>query len=220
MGKKSLVNEAYDILEDLIVTFKIKPGEAISETKISEQLNIGRTPAREALKKLEAASLVRIMPRKGIVVTDIKLEEVFQQLELRRAVEGIIMKWAAINATFDEKQEFLRLAKEFEQAVTDNNSETLVKIDAKFDEFATDVARNEFAKNAIKPLHALTRRLYYMNFNRDPKIIEKINEAHIELMEVIAKGEAENAVIASNKIIDFAIELYKKSYLENILSNY
>jgi DNA-binding GntR family transcriptional regulator len=220
MENPSLVDQTYVILEELIVTLKIKPGEIITEKKISEQLNIGRTPAREALKKLEAVSLVKIMPRKGIVVTDIKLEEIFQQLELRRAVEGIIMKWAAINATSDEKQEFLRLAKEFKCAVRDKDSEMLIKIDAEFDGFATEVARNEFAKSAIKPLHALTRRLYYMNFNKDPKIIEKINAAHVELMGIIADGEAENAVLASNKIIDLAMELYKKSYLKNILNNY
>jgi DNA-binding GntR family transcriptional regulator len=220
MKQTSLTNQAFSILEELIVTLKIKPGEIITEKKISEQLNLGRTPAREALKKLEAVSLVKIIPRKGVVVTSVKFEQIFQQLELRKAVEAIIVKWATINATLDEKNEFLRLANEFKQAILDKNSESLLKIDAEFDTFVTKIARNEFAENAIKPLYALTRRLYYMNYNKDPIIIEKINKAHIKLMKAIAKGDDKKAVLASNEIIDLDIELYKKSYLEKIMNNY
>lgn len=74
------------------------------------------------------------------------LKTMFQYLTLCKNRSTILVKWAAINTTLDEKQEILRLAKEFRQAVADKNSEMIIKIDAEFDGFATKIARNEFAQ--------------------------------------------------------------------------
>ncbi|HIA41856.1 MAG TPA: GntR family transcriptional regulator, partial [Gammaproteobacteria bacterium] len=82
--RKSLTTTAYEQLEELIVTTVLEPGANLSEATLVEQLNIGRTPIREALQKLEREGLIRILPRKGIEVTDLNPAKQLLMLELRR----------------------------------------------------------------------------------------------------------------------------------------
>ncbi len=92
---QTLADKAYHILEDKIVRLVYKPGELISEKQLCEELGIGRMPIREAIKRLENAHLIKIMPRRGMMVTEIRLEEVFLQIEIRRPLERLIAKRAA-----------------------------------------------------------------------------------------------------------------------------
>ena len=65
MGKRGLKNVAYDYLLDAIMSYELKPGQAIVEQDISDRLNISRTPIREAFKQLESEGLVRQSDRAG-----------------------------------------------------------------------------------------------------------------------------------------------------------
>lgn len=217
MNKESLVDKAYEIIEDRIVTLKLEPGKIISEKQISEEVGIGRMPVREALKKLETAHLIKIMPRRGMMVTEIKLEEVFQQIELRRAIEGIVMRDAAKNATEKMRKRFLELSVEFEEVTKNNDSENAVKIDNEFNLLAAEASKNLFVQEAIRPLHALARRLYYVNYQNDKETIEQINVGHCELMKLIASGDSKNAKLKSDELIDNIEKLYRNSYLKNLM---
>ena len=86
--RKSLTTIAYEQLEELIVTAELEPGAILSEATLVEQLAIGRTPIREALQKLEREGLIKIMPRKGIAVTDLDPAKQLLMLELRRDLEN------------------------------------------------------------------------------------------------------------------------------------
>jgi len=217
MIQESLVEKAYQIIEEKIVTLKLEPGMLISEKQISEEIGIGRMPVREAFKKLEAAHLVKIMPRRGMMVTEIKLEEVFQQLELRRAIEGIAAKSAAQNATESERKKFADFSKSFKEATDSNDSYNSVRIDNEFNLQVLESCRNPFLKEALRPLYALSRRLYYMNYSNDSEIIKEINKAHCGLMNHIAVGDEKGAVDKTNVILDCVTELYKKKYLEKLI---
>ena len=73
----SLTDQAYQELEERIVTLQLQPGEVLSETALSEQLGIGRTPIREALQRLAREGLILILPRKGILVSEINPSKQF-----------------------------------------------------------------------------------------------------------------------------------------------
>ena len=68
---ETLTDLAYRQIEERIVTLRLKPGEVLSEQWLSATLKIGRTPIREALQRLALEGLVRILPRKGILVSEI-----------------------------------------------------------------------------------------------------------------------------------------------------
>src|SRR5262249_10140223 len=78
----TLADRTYKIIEELIVTLKLAPGAPISELSLSKQLNIGRTPVREALQRLSREGLVVILPRRGILVSEISVKTQLQVLEV------------------------------------------------------------------------------------------------------------------------------------------
>ena len=86
-GAASMTELAYAALEERIVTLRLKPGEFLSEQTLAEQLDLGRTPIREALQKLAREGLVVILPRRGILVSDTNVE---QQLLVGRAPQAIV----------------------------------------------------------------------------------------------------------------------------------
>lgn len=108
--RKSLTTTAYEQLEELIVTAELEPGAILSEATLVEQLGIGRTPIREALQKLEREGLIRIMPRKGIEVTDLNPAKQLLMLELRRDLEKLLARSGALRATEEERSAFIVIA--------------------------------------------------------------------------------------------------------------
>ena len=83
----TLTDRAYRELEEMIVTLQISPGTVLSEQALSGRLKIGRTPIREALQRLARDGLVVIMPRRGIMVSEINLRLQLRLLEVRRELE-------------------------------------------------------------------------------------------------------------------------------------
>src|ERR1043166_7236849 len=69
----TLTDRAYRELEEMIVTLQLSPGTVLSEQALAVRLKIGRTPIREALQRLARDGLVVIMPRRGIMVSEINL---------------------------------------------------------------------------------------------------------------------------------------------------
>jgi DNA-binding GntR family transcriptional regulator len=77
MGKKivgkSLQTEAYEKLEEMIVTQALAPATTVTEQYLSELIGIGRTPIREALQRLAREGLVLIRPRSAILILEMSL---------------------------------------------------------------------------------------------------------------------------------------------------
>src|SRR5689334_4351846 len=72
-GDVTLTEKAYAQIEELIVTLQLPPGTVLSELVLADRLGIGRTPIREALQRLSRDGLVNILPRRGVLVSDIDL---------------------------------------------------------------------------------------------------------------------------------------------------
>ncbi len=70
-NRESLTDRAYKRVEELVVTLQLEPGSVLSESALAQDLGIGRTPIREALQRLTREGLVVILPRKGILVSEI-----------------------------------------------------------------------------------------------------------------------------------------------------
>src|SRR5271157_5359593 len=96
---ETLTEKAYRALEEEIVTLRIPPGTVVSEAILSRRLGVGRTPVREALQRLAREWLVVILPRRGIVVSDIDPIRQLRLLEVRREIERLLVRSAARRAT-------------------------------------------------------------------------------------------------------------------------
>src|ERR1700761_9597424 len=106
----TLTDRAYHELEEMIVTLQLSPGTVLSEQALALRLKIGRTPIREALQRLARDGLVVIMPRRGILVSEINLRLQLRLLEVRRELERLMASLRPGRATAGERREFAAMA--------------------------------------------------------------------------------------------------------------
>lgn len=190
----NLTDKAYDIIEEMIVTTELKPGQVYSEAELSGLVNIGRTPVREAIKRLEPTHVVNIIPRNGIKIAPVRLEECFLQMEVRIMLEKLVSVRAAKFSTPTERQIFLDLATRYRRSTESEDALNSIRIDYEFNTFMADCSRNIFAKTALLPLHPLARRLYFMQYNIDRQLTHRINQSHIAVMKSIAEGKEQETL--------------------------
>lgn len=198
----SLTDRAYQSLEEMIVTLKLEPGGVLSETALAEKLGIGRTPIREALQRLAREGLITILPRKGILVTEINPAKQLQLLEVRRALERLLARGAALRCSDEERKAFMAIAEGMETAARDNDDLIFLRHDDAFNKLMSKAARNEYACRAMELLHSLSRRFWYMHY-KDSADLPLCARLHAEQARHIALGDADRAAEASDRLIDY-----------------
>lgn len=198
---QSLTDLAYAHLEELIVTLKLAPGAAVSEAELCEKTGIGRTPIREALQRLAREKLVSILPRRGIVVTEINVKSQLRLLEVRRELERLIARSAARRATPGERERFEELARDFEKSARQDDDVTFMRTDREFNTLCSAAAHNEFAAGAMGLMHSLSRRFWYVHYKQaaDMPLTAKL---HADIARAIAHGDEDKAVKATDRLLD------------------
>src|SRR5437660_331801 len=161
---QSLTDLAYAHLEEMIVTLKLPPGAAVSEAELSQRLGIGRTPIREALQRLAREQLVVILPRRGVIVSEINVKSQLRLLETRREVERLVARSAARRATPVERRRMDELAERFERSARNNDDKGFMRVDREFNELCLAAAKNEFAAGAMRLMQSLSRRFWYHHY--------------------------------------------------------
>ena len=197
----SLTDRAYRHLEEMIITLQLPPGSAVSEIALSQRLGIGRTPIREALQRLARERLVTILPRRGIIVSEINVKSQLRLLEVRREVERLVAKSAARRATPEERERFLELARRFEKSAKANDGVSFMRVDLEFNEISVTAARNEFAAGAMSLMHSLSRRFWYIHYKQaaDMPLTAKL---HADIARSIGAGNVAAAGKAMDKLLD------------------
>jgi DNA-binding GntR family transcriptional regulator len=185
----------------MIVTLKLAPGAAVSEAELSQSLGIGRTPIREALQRLARESLVAILPRRGVIVSEINLTKQLKLLEVRREIERLIARSAARRATDEERARLRELAEKFEKSAKANDDVTFMRTDREFNTLCSAASHNEFAALAMGLMHSLSRRFWYIHYKQsaDMPLTAKL---HADIARAIASGDEERAAKASDRLLD------------------
>lgn len=198
---RSLTARAYTLLEELIVTLQLPPGAAVSEAALSARLGIGRTPIREALQRLALERLVTILPRRGVIVSDIDVMRQLRLLELRREVERLLARSAARRATAEERTRFADLASQFERSARRNDDIGFMRIDRTFNELCLMAARNEFTTSAMASMQSLSRRFWYHHYKEAADLPETA-KLHADIARAIAGGDEKAAAAATDRLLD------------------
>jgi DNA-binding GntR family transcriptional regulator len=209
---ETLTDRAYRQVEELIVTLALPPETILSEQSLAARLGIGRTPIREALQRLARDGLVVILPRRGILVSQINLKTQMRLLEVRRELERLMARGAAERATAEESASFAAIAREMRRASDDSDDMTFMRLDRQFNELISQTARNEFASRAMGLMHGLSRRFWYQHY-RESGDLPLSARLHAEVAEAIAKRNPDAAAKASDRLIDY-IESFTRKTIE------
>ncbi len=203
--KGTLTDRAYRQIEEMIVSLQLAPGEVLSEVQLAEDLGIGRTPVREALQRLSSEGLVQVLPRRGILVSDINLSRQLLLLELRREVERLCVGKAAKRATPDERRRFADLAEALDASARDRDDVAFMRLDREFNQALLAACHNEFAESAMRRMQGLTRRFWFQHY-REVLDLERCASLHAEVARKIAEGEEQPARDASDRLNDYIEE--------------
>lgn len=212
VAAESLTDRAYAMIEEMIVTLHLAPGTVLSETALSEDLEIGRTPIREALQRLAREGLVVILPRKGILVSEINPRSQLLLLEVRRELERLLARTGAIRSTADERRQFQDIADGMEKAADRNDEISFMRLDDALNQLIAEAAHNEYANRAIGLLHGLARRFWYMHY-KEAADLPLAARLHARLARAIAEGDPEGASEASDRLVDY-VETFTRATVD------
>lgn len=215
MKSGSLSDQAYHQLEQLIVTMQLAPGAPVSEAQLSEMLEIGRTPIREALQRLSREHLVSILPNRGIFISDLNPQKQLRVLETRRELERLVCTKAAKRANQIERSQFERIARDFDRAAKENDKQLFIDVDKELNDLIIVAAKNEYAASAMAMLHGMSRRFWFGNFYQvaDLALASKL---HADIAKAIAKADEKKAGDALDKLLNYIEEFTRKTvFLED-----
>lgn len=208
----TLTDVAYVQLEELITTLQLPPGAFLSELALAERLSIGRTPIREALQRLARDGLVVVIPRRGILVSEINLRSQLRLLETRRVLEALLARLAAERADSRERARFREIGAAMRAASAASDDLGFMRLDREFNLLVAAAARNEFAVRSISTMTALSRRFWYQHY-KEVGDLPLSARLHAEVCEAIADADGSGAAAASDRLMDY-IESFARKTLD------
>jgi DNA-binding GntR family transcriptional regulator len=201
-SRETLTEQAYQLIEEQIVTLRLKPGDVLSEQMLSAMFKIGRTPIREALQRLAREGLITILPRKGVLVSDINPRNQLLVLEVRREIERLLSRAGAERGTKEQREQLLEMAQGMDRAAKRNDDISFMRLDREFNLLMIEAAHNDYAARSMKLLQGLSRRFWYMHY-RQAADLPLCARLHANQARAIAQGNAEAAARATDKLMDY-----------------
>ena len=208
--KISQSKQAYEIIEEMIVSLKLVPGAQVSEKYLSDLLGLGRTPVREALQRLAMEGTVIIAPRAGVIISEIDIADQFRLIEVRRELERIMVGRAALLATHEERLQFAALASEFNKVAETSDEDAFIATDRQFNNLVASTARNRYAMLSMSAIQAQTRRFWYLYFEKFGDL-PTVSRLHANIALAVANGNEKGAKKASDELIDYVEEYTTKT---------
>ncbi len=200
--RPALAAQALERLEEMIVTHQLAPGSMWSEGALAGLTGFGRTPVREALKRLESRHLVRIVQRHGVQITEINVERQLLLLETRRELERLVATRAARRRTTAQASQFSECARALREAGDKGDVLAFFRAHVQAEALALQATRNPFLATAIAPCHAMSRRFYYLH-HRTARDLKLACDHHADVMEAIAGGDEIRAAAAADAVLDY-----------------
>jgi DNA-binding GntR family transcriptional regulator len=201
---ESYADYAYRVLCDELIVLDIKPGEPLNDDVISRRLGVGRTPIREAMKRLESDHLVVAYPRRGTFAAGVDITDLAEISEIRQLLEPAASARAARMASPRTRQELREFAREVEILLDGRRGQRdLMRLDMKVHRSIYRATGSRHLEDVLIRYDNLATRIWSLVLEKLPPVSEHIAQ-HIGLLECIADGDADAAARLTTKhVTDF-----------------
>ncbi len=189
----SLSQDAYEAIKHRIISLQLAPGSVIDEAALRADLELGRTPIREALQRLSMEKLVTIIPRRGTFVTDIRITDLQRLFEARLCLETFAVRLACQRGTSKHWTEMEKALAGLPEAEDRANNAVLIAIDEACHEIIYDASDNTFLQDTLIALYALSLRLWYFSLAQ----VGGIRTAILEHERILVALQARDADLAA-----------------------
>jgi len=189
---RSLSDQAYYRIRELIVTLELAPGSPVSERELMARLALGRTPIREALQALARERLVEVYPRRGMFVSSVDVRDLAGLSEVRLTLEPRAARLAAERATDADRATITVLLKELDHVRDKPDERALIDLDQRIHRHIYECTHNPFLAATLNEYYVLTLRIWFLALDRVTRLEDAVRE-HRELLRAIRAGSAERA---------------------------
>jgi len=196
-SKNSLAEQAYRLLEEKLVTLQLAPGAMVSEGDLIDMTNIGRTPVREAIQRLAHQELLKVIPRKGLMVSPVSQTGMLNILETRKPLERLVVYRASLHAKDEQRSALSAIARSL--AVSHERFDEFLRLDYELDVLLDQCSGNPFTSTALAPLRSHSRRFWY--FHRAQIQLSDAITVHGQMARLVARRDYNGAQKASDAII-------------------
>lgn len=191
MRKETLKQQAYNIIKKKIITCEYPPNFLLNEEKLKDEIGASRTPIRDALSRLEQENLVRILPKKGIMVASLSIREINAIYEARMLVEPYAIEHYA-NKVEKERLEYFRKifrdGKEIQERIYD--------VDDKLHIEFINAMDNEYFQAMYERIYYQNCRLRILSGVKSEKRIEETLQEHLKIINACLAEQWQDAAEA------------------------
>ncbi|MDQ5831764.1 MAG: GntR family transcriptional regulator [Actinomycetota bacterium] len=202
-----VAERAYLELRHRIVTLHLAPGTALREDALMNEMSIGRTPLREAVKRLAHENLVAVQPRRGTFVTPVEAADIVNITEVRAGLEGYAAELAAVRMDAPARQAAEALLHEVEHLSRPDDQDWLMRFDERIHHFTWEASGNPYLIDTLERYWTHSLRIWYLVLDRVPGLGHAVHD-QTQLVQALLDGDADSAgTIMREHILAFQSEV-------------
>jgi DNA-binding GntR family transcriptional regulator len=206
-------DRVYDVVKSMAVTYGIRPGERINEVDLAKQLNVSRTPLREALNRLVTEGFLSTRLNKGFFARSLDPNEVFNLYEFRSAIESAAVSIACERATSQELQHLEKFVLASKDEKEDVLATKLLRLDEEFHERVAVATHND---EFVRTIRGINARIHFVRW------IDMQNE-HLKIVQALKKRDANGASRLMGghigRRLDQIVEVIRAGFAEIYMGN-
>lgn len=194
MEKKVEGNDVYSVLRDDIINLRLRPGAFFSIRDLCAFYNVGRSPGREALIRLEQEGLVTFLPQRGTMISKLDLERIDNERYIRRSIEENVMRdfVGMFSNTVILRLEEMIQEQRVLQKVQDHRG--FLDADDRFHQVFYQQAGREYCCSVIDKECSNYRRMRLLAQMTDPGAMEKTIDEHAALINAVSMRDMEKVM--------------------------
>ncbi|CAI1015404.1 Uncharacterized HTH-type transcriptional regulator ydfH [Serratia marcescens] len=203
----SLNELAYRRFKQALVTLSYKPGEYLNTAQVMNDLDMGRTPINQAIHRLANEGLLQVIPRKGVMVSPLSMDDALELIEVRLANEMLCMRLASQKITERQIATLTELNRQIEAASQERDRVRMMTLDHEFHQELAQIAGNNMLADILSVLHARAQRFWASTLSREGHMREVIDEHRAIIAALAAQDSAAAAEAAQAHILSFRTAL-------------
>ncbi len=206
-GNGLIAERAYAELRSRIVTLRLPPGTLLREDDLMRELGIGRTPLREAVKRLALENLVAVQPRSGTFVTGVDAADIIHISEVRAELEAQAAELAARRMEPDLRaraETMLEQVRELQRAA---DADELMRLDESIHRLIWDGSHNPYLIETLERYFQLSLRVWYVVLDRVPGLGASVVDQARLLEAILDRDPAQAKALMREHVIGFEREI-------------
>ncbi|MBU9843610.1 GntR family transcriptional regulator [Rahnella sp. FRB 231] len=194
---------AYRRFKQALVTLSYKPGDYLNTAQVMAELQMGRTPVNQAIHRLENEGLLQIIPRKGVMVSPLSLDDALELIEVRLANEILSVKLACKRISKQDIVALTAVNEEMNIAVQERNRNRMVSLDLHFHQLIVEISGNLILKDILSVLHTRSQRFWASSLSKEGHRMEVIEEHRAIITALESEDSQAAATAAETHILSF-----------------